>query len=449
MKLTADPDFRTVVSLAKAVQQVQGRHELTIGSMLLGALVADMQGKLRNGPSVRLHGKELRKIAAEAGLDLERSYAAIENSTMPLAGPLKVALTDHAEDGFDGFFVALLGYGASQDGPEGSGHQKGGEVDTLDDDAYGLILDHASSLAHHLKLEAITPELLAVSALLACDQGKLPHRRGLAIQIMENRANIEAVAEASGWNDLKSLRLRHGLKSPEMTAEFRTALGRAAKSPLPLVTLLNAGISVGSGLRMRRRTAYHEAGHAVVSLTLQPELVVNEVSIIPRDDYLGVTLMDDDSPWWRPPETRERVMGILCVALAGRVSEQARFGHGAADAGASSDLESATSLAWRAITEWGLDDTFGPVALGTISGWNGIRSGWLFDEAQRRLQVLLQEAQAKTEALVGENAETIEAVALELLGKNRISGERVLEIMNTTMDSPGKRPRRSAKNPAS
>ena len=117
------------------------------------------------------------------------------------------------------------------------------------------------------------------------------------------------------------------------------------------------------------------------------------------------------------------------VSLAGRVSEQKKYGHDEIDAGAVSDLEAATRMAWDAITKYGLDFEFGPVNLEMFYKSGIITTGWLFDAAQRRLQEVLKEGLQKTETLIAENWGKVEAVALVLYEKKKLTEDDLLGIM--------------------
>jgi hypothetical protein len=403
---------------------------IVIETILLGSLLADAAGDLTNCPAIKLHSEELRALADSEGVDLNRTYAPVEGASMPLALDVKSMLAAHSESPFDAFFMALLERDQAELSTKQDSKTAKADVETLPDDAFAVIKGYATAAAHNLSLERLTTELFAVAALAACDQGALQHRRSVAMHVTQNRQNIEALVSARGWEAITTVSPSPEVKTPKFSPDFQKTLNSASGAPAPLITLINVGISAGISLRLRQRVAYHEAGHAFISWFLRPELGIVEVTLIPAGNADGATIYDKASPWMKWPDSRGMVMDSLCVALAGRVSEQAKFGHDAADAGATSDLEDATQMAWNAITVWGLDETFGPICLDALSKKNGIHSGLLFDEAQHRLQTLLQEANAKTERLVGSNAGKIEAIATALLQKGRLTGDDLLEIID-------------------
>jgi cell division protease FtsH len=112
----------------------------------------------------------------------------------------------------------------------------------------------------------------------------------------------------------------------------------------------------------RRLTAYHEAGHAVCALKVKGNDPLHKVTIVPRGRALGVafTLPEDD----RVSVTREQLEARLVMAYGGRVAEELVFGHDRVTTGAASDIQQATSIARRYVSQWGLSDRIGPVLVG-------------------------------------------------------------------------------------
>jgi len=109
----------------------------------------------------------------------------------------------------------------------------------------------------------------------------------------------------------------------------------------------------------RERTAYHEAGHALVGMLTPGADPVRKVSIIPRGAALGVTLStpDDDQVSY----TREDLLGKIKVALGGRVAEEIVYG--TITTGAESDIEHVTAIARQMIGRWGMSEAIGFVTV--------------------------------------------------------------------------------------
>src|SRR5271154_7627386 len=112
----------------------------------------------------------------------------------------------------------------------------------------------------------------------------------------------------------------------------------------------------------KKLTAYHEAGHAVVSLHEPESDPIHKATIIPRGRALGMVM--------RLPEAdkisylREKMYADLAISMGGRVAEELIFGHDKVSSGASSDIKYATSLARAMVTEWGMSEKLGPLFYG-------------------------------------------------------------------------------------
>src|ERR1700712_2329717 len=116
----------------------------------------------------------------------------------------------------------------------------------------------------------------------------------------------------------------------------------------------------------KRMTAYHEAGHAIVGMTVPEHDPVYKVTIIPRGRALGVTqfLPEQD----RYSMSQRRLESAIATLFGGRVAEELIFGREGVTTGASNDIERATELARNMVTKWGLSDKLGPL---TYSEENG------------------------------------------------------------------------------
>ncbi|HEX4931643.1 MAG TPA: cell division protein FtsH, partial [Gemmatimonadaceae bacterium] len=112
----------------------------------------------------------------------------------------------------------------------------------------------------------------------------------------------------------------------------------------------------------RRLTAYHEAGHAVCAVMVKGNDPLHKVTIVPRGRALGVafTLPEDD----RVSVTREQLEARLVMAYGGRAAEEIVFGRDRVTTGAASDIQQATAIARRYVTQWGLSEAIGPILVG-------------------------------------------------------------------------------------
>lgn len=112
----------------------------------------------------------------------------------------------------------------------------------------------------------------------------------------------------------------------------------------------------------RRLTAFHEAGHAVCAIRVKGNDPLHKVTIVPRGRALGLafTLPEDD----RVSVTRQQLEARLVMAYGGRVAEEMVFGRDHVTTGASSDIQQATGIARRYVSQWGLSDAIGPILVG-------------------------------------------------------------------------------------
>ena len=167
----------------------------------------------------------------------------------------------------------------------------------------------------------------------------------------------------------------------------------------------------------RRRTAYHEGGHALVGMLTPGADPVRKVSIIPRGMALGVTFSapDADRYSYLEPEIRAKIK----VALGGRVAEEIVFGE--ISTGAESDIEQLTGLARHMVGRWGMSDAVGPISVLPRDGSGPFLPGVteaspetqkLVDDEVRRI---VAEAHDEVVTLLTENRERLDALASALL----------------------------------
>ena len=109
----------------------------------------------------------------------------------------------------------------------------------------------------------------------------------------------------------------------------------------------------------KKMTAYHEAGHAIVSVHEEASDPIHKATVIPRGRALGMVmrLPERDSYSYH----RDKMHANLSVAMGGRVAEEIIFGHEKVSSGASSDIQYATDLARNMVTKWGMSEKLGPL----------------------------------------------------------------------------------------
>jgi cell division protease FtsH len=167
----------------------------------------------------------------------------------------------------------------------------------------------------------------------------------------------------------------------------------------------------------RERTAYHEAGHALVGMLTPGADPVRKVSIIPRGMALGVTLSTPDSD--RVSYSREDLEAKIRVALGGRVAEDVIYG--TITSGAESDIQQLTLIARHMVGRWGMSDAVGPIAVlpseqngpllpGASETSESVQR--LVDEEVRRL---VERAEQDVTQLLTERRDQLEGLAQALL----------------------------------
>ncbi|HEV7593994.1 MAG TPA: ATP-dependent zinc metalloprotease FtsH [Gemmatimonadaceae bacterium] len=182
----------------------------------------------------------------------------------------------------------------------------------------------------------------------------------------------------------------------------------------------------------RKLTAYHEGGHAICAVKVKGNDPLHKVTIVPRGRTLGVawTLPEDD----RVSVTREQLEANLVKAYGGRVAEELVFGRDRVTTGAASDIQQATGLARRYVSQWGLSDEIGPILVG-----DNEQELFLGRELQTRREVsertaqlvdsevtrVIKEAYARATVVLQENMELLHTVAAALLDRETLTGDDV------------------------
>jgi len=170
-------------------------------------------------------------------------------------------------------------------------------------------------------------------------------------------------------------------------------------------------------------TAYHEAGHAIVSLVVNPDVLIEQVTVMPREGALGFVSYDVESAQYRQIN-RQEVLDTMSVALAGRMAQSRQFPEMGDDSGASSDLEKATFWATYAIAKLGLDTEVGNVVLPPKDKLPELVAG---DLLYQRVQTWLNEAEELCAATLDQHWDKVDALAKLLIKDEVVTGELLRE----------------------
>ena len=179
--------------------------------------------------------------------------------------------------------------------------------------------------------------------------------------------------------------------------------------------------------------AYHEIGHAMVAAMQSHSAPVQKITIIPRTSgALGYTMQVDEGDHYLM--TREELTNRIATLTGGRAAEELVFG--SVTTGASNDIEQATKIARAMLTQYGMSDEFDMVALETVTnqylgGDSSLAcSAKTQDEIDGLVVKLIKEQHKKARDILGENRKKLDELAKFLYGRETITGEEFMEILN-------------------
>ncbi|QIG53928.1 ATP-dependent metallopeptidase FtsH/Yme1/Tma family protein [Altererythrobacter sp. BO-6] len=185
----------------------------------------------------------------------------------------------------------------------------------------------------------------------------------------------------------------------------------------------------------KKMTAYHEAGHALVSINEPASDPIHKATIIPRGRALGMVM--------RLPERdnysyhRDKMHANLAVAMGGRVAEEIIFGHEKVSSGASGDIQYATDLARNMVTKWGMSDKLGPLQyeasqegyLGmgqTMRTMSGEETNKLIDA---EIKDLVEGGLKRARDVLTEQEDKLHLIAQALLEYETLTGDEIGQLM--------------------
>ncbi len=174
-------------------------------------------------------------------------------------------------------------------------------------------------------------------------------------------------------------------------------------------------------------TAFHEAGHAIVSSTLETQKNIKEVSIIPRGVAGGYTMYktNEDKYYISKTEMEEKLIALL----GGRAAEKLVLND--ISTGASNDIEVATQIAKDMIVKYGMSENLGPISINTEKDPYELQLlGEKFGDAiGAEVKIMLDTAYSKAQNILTNNMDKLHAVAQVLIEKEVISSEEFEEII--------------------
>ena len=185
----------------------------------------------------------------------------------------------------------------------------------------------------------------------------------------------------------------------------------------------------------KRMTAYHEAGHAIVSLHVPESDPLHKVTIIPRGRALGVTMQLPEKDKYSQSKTY--LLSRLAILFAGRVAEEMILGKEKVSTGASNDIQVATTIARRMVAEWGMSP-LGPIAFeepesDVFLGYSIAKRKNMADntalQVDKAISSLIQNAYHRTQDILRQNKRELDILAKGLMEYETLSGEEVNALL--------------------
>ena len=186
----------------------------------------------------------------------------------------------------------------------------------------------------------------------------------------------------------------------------------------------------------RRLTAYHEAGHALVTVHMPASDPIHKATIIPRGRALGLVMRLPEKD--RYSYARDQLEANLAIAMAGRIAEEIIFGPEKVTTGAASDIKMATSMARRMVTEWGMSEKLGPltyeandeeVFLGhSVTQHKNVSdaTATIIDSETRRI---VDEAEDTARRILRDHLDELHALADALLEYETLTGDEIKAVL--------------------
>nr|WP_288544177.1 ATP-dependent zinc metalloprotease FtsH [uncultured Faecalibacillus sp.] len=186
----------------------------------------------------------------------------------------------------------------------------------------------------------------------------------------------------------------------------------------------------------RRLVAYHEAGHALIGLTLEDANKVQKVTIVPRGQAGGYNLMTPKEETYF--QTKSQLKATISGYMGGRVAEEVFFGD--VSSGAHNDIEQATRIARMMVTELGMSE-LGPIQYDSENGQvflgrdytqrSNTHSGQIAYEIDVQVRKIIDECYQEATNIVEQHKEKLICIAEALLEHETLSGEDIESLYNT------------------
>ena len=187
----------------------------------------------------------------------------------------------------------------------------------------------------------------------------------------------------------------------------------------------------------KKLTAYHEAGHAIVTINEKAAYPIHKATIIPRGRALGMVMQLPEKD--EVSQTREQLHAQMAIAMGGRVAEEIIFGDDKVTTGAVSDIEQATKRARAMVMRAGLSKELGPIAYGeneeeVFLGRSVARQQNMSEETAKKVDAeikkFVEKGYERAKTVLNEKIDDLHKLAKALLTYETLSGTEIEAIIN-------------------
>jgi len=271
------------------------------------------------------------------------------------------------------------------------------------------------------------PDLRGREAILAVHSKGKPFVEGVDLKVLARQTPGFTGADLANLINEAALLAARRDKDRISMGELEEAIDRVIAGPERRSRVISE--------EERTLTAFHEGGHALVGHVLPGLDPIHKVTIIPRGRAGGYTLAlpTEDKHF----ERRSELVDQLAYALGGRTAEEIVFGD--PSTGASNDIDKATDLARRMVTEYGMSDRLGPLRYGrpegeVFLGRDYTRANEVSDEVaaaiDEEIRKLMTQAHEEARSILMTHREALNAIANELLQRETLDGNEVAAIFS-------------------
>ncbi len=272
------------------------------------------------------------------------------------------------------------------------------------------------------------PDIIGREKILKVHIRKVPISSDVDIRaIARGTPGFSGADLANIVNEAALLAARRGLKLVS-NAEFEDSKDKVMMGPERRSMVMTE--------EERTLTAYHEAGHALVSLNYSSSDPIHKATIIPRGRALGMVM--------RLPErdqisiTREKMYANLAVAMGGRIAEEEVFGYDKVTSGASSDIKQATDLARAMVMQYGMSEKLGFLSYGdneeeVFLGRSVARTQNMSEETQKQVdsevKVIVDMSYKNAEKIIQDKRKDLDIIAKGLLDYETLTGDEIINLL--------------------